>query len=1313
MITLFIALLSAWRVSSRICPSVDIRNSVEKLELLRGCRVVEGHVHIVLMERPEEADFRNVSLPELREITDYLMFYRVMGIQSVGQLFPNLTLIRGHTLFADYALVLYEVFDLSEVALTSLARVTRGAVRIEKNPSLCYVNTVNWDLIAKWDTLKNYVAKNKDATDCPGCQSNCPEGLCWSGSECQIQPESHCHPLCLGGCSGPGPRDCNSCQRLVTVDNECVEHCPLGTYQHLNRRCITREECTSIDLPSGASRGLRYHSSSGRAAKKYIIFNGTCIDSCPPGYEIDAAGTGCTLCAGGKCQKWCAGQNIENIAAAQILRGCTHIEGSLEISIKTGKPKIIFEELEENLGSIEEIEFYLKIVRSIPIVSLKFLRNLTTIRGIHPLPVGYTGGGDNYTLIVIENQNIQELWDLDSKPNFKILNGKVFFHHNPKLCLQHIHKFLSVIHYDKNVTNLEVGTDSNGDKFPCNATEIDVTVTYKSPHIIQINIPFLKISYDTSDLRYVIYYTPDPNGNMTMFDDFDQCSEHHWTTKDVSVDPSDNDFIKRGLQVNLTHLEPNTQYALYVTTYTIDRFGAKSAMLYETTLPSVPSELTQLVGFSNENSDIVLKWEGPKKVNGKMKEYIVTWSLLRYDESRIRLRNYCDHPISYISKNEATEPIIPQVAGIENECCAESNKRPQITKDGFEGLCSDYNHYQFPTGCYNSPLACESCFYSYVYSQPFEPIYHGMERERLNKTKIMLATNKHSDIGDERPRAMRVHVPGNSSGYTITNVLHYQDYLVTVRACREAHPDELNRSEDSRCSRTDIVTVRTRKRELADTISSVSYKVVNNTVLLAWEVPSKPNGMIVGFETEYHHADTDNINSITNCFTFSEYQSDNGILLVGLVPGGYEFRVRAISLAGRGPYTNYIYFEIANRSFSVFTILLVFATLSIAIIIVTVSCTIYQKKKHRPIEKLFTSANPDYQYVQDHWEIPREDVEIIRELGTGSFGKVYEGILKSKNIPCAIKTVHEDASAYDTNIFLSEASVMKSVSAAYHIVHLLGVVSTARPPLVLMELMSLGDLKTYLRSTRETRSPSTASMIRMSLQIGDGMTFMETMKFVHRDLAARNCMVNQDGIVKVGDFGMTRDVYETDYYRKNNTGLLPIRWMAPESLKDGVFTSQSDVWSFGVVLWEIVTLAEQPYQGSSNDQVLHDVIAGRKLNIPKHSPEVLKNIMISCWRRKPSQRMTFMQILHSLEYYHDEDFKKISYYYSQEAMGLRKASNDYVEMRSVEDPLLGLAQRSADYQKPGGVSLLLSKVRSLGKTERLSKIDESGPSFDC
>ncbi|XP_027132575.1 insulin-like growth factor 1 receptor [Larimichthys crocea] len=130
-------------------------------------------------------------------------------------------------------------------------------------------------------------------------------------------------------------------------------------------------------------------------------------------------------------------------------------------------------------------------------------------------------------------------------------------------------------------------------------------------------------------------------------------------------------------------------------------------------------------------------------------------------------------------------------------------------------------------------------------------------------------------------------------------------------------------------------------------------------------------------------------------------------------------------------------------------------------------------------------------------------------------------------------------------------------------------------------------------------------MIQMAGEIADGMSYLNANKFVHRDLAARNCMVAEDFTVKIGDFGMTRDIYETDYYRKGGKGLLPVRWMSPESLKDGVFTTMSDVWSFGVVLWEIATLAEQPYQGMSNEQVLRFVMEGGLLDKPDNCPDML------------------------------------------------------------------------------------------------------------
>ncbi|KAG8231627.1 hypothetical protein J437_LFUL012556 [Ladona fulva] len=140
-----------------MCQSVDIRNSVEHLERLRGCRVVEGFVQILLIDRASEENYTNISFPELREITGYLFLYRVNGLKTLEHLFPNLAVIRGHTLFYNYALVAFEVLSLQRIGLHSLTDILRGAVRFEKNPLLCFVHTIEWDLIAKNGKGEHYI----------------------------------------------------------------------------------------------------------------------------------------------------------------------------------------------------------------------------------------------------------------------------------------------------------------------------------------------------------------------------------------------------------------------------------------------------------------------------------------------------------------------------------------------------------------------------------------------------------------------------------------------------------------------------------------------------------------------------------------------------------------------------------------------------------------------------------------------------------------------------------------------------------------------------------------------------------------------------------------------------------------------------------------------------------------------------------------------------------------------------------------------------------------------------------------------------
>lgn len=216
----------------------------------------------------------------------------------------------------------------------------------------------------------------------------------------------------------------------------------------------------------------------------------------------------------------------------------------------------------------------------------------------------------------------------------------------------------------------------------------------------------------------------------------------------------------------------------------------------------------------------------------------------------------------------------------------------------------------------------------------------------------------------------------------------------------------------------------------------------------------------------------------------------------------------------------------------------------------------------------------------------------------------------------------------------------------------LGVCLLNEPQYIILELMEGGDLLTYLRKARRTtfHGPllTLVDLVDLCVDISKGCVYLEQMHFIHRDLAARNCLVSvkdytsPSRIVKIGDFGLARDIYKNDYYRKRGEGLLPVRWMAPESLMDGIFTTQSDVWSFGILIWEILTLGHQPYPAHSNLDVLNYVQTGGRLEPPRNCPDDLWNLMTQCWAQEPDQRPTFHKIQDQLQLFRNFSLNSIS-----------------------------------------------------------------------
>ncbi|KAJ8025574.1 Fibroblast growth factor receptor [Holothuria leucospilota] len=286
--------------------------------------------------------------------------------------------------------------------------------------------------------------------------------------------------------------------------------------------------------------------------------------------------------------------------------------------------------------------------------------------------------------------------------------------------------------------------------------------------------------------------------------------------------------------------------------------------------------------------------------------------------------------------------------------------------------------------------------------------------------------------------------------------------------------------------------------------------------------------------------------------------------------------------------------------------------------------------------------------LDPEWEFPSDRLTLGKTLGEGAFGKVVMGeavgiLSKETATQVAVKMLKPNATDRELADLLSEMDMMKLIGKHVNIINLLGCV-TQEGPFVIVEFAKHGNLRDFLRQRRppeygdekQVLLPGVEPLVNKDLisfafQVARGMDFLASKKCIHRDLAARNVLVAEDHIMKIADFGLARDVHYIDFYRKTTDGRLPVKWMAPEALFDRVFTMYSDVWAYGILLWEIMTLGGTPYPSVPVEQMFEFLRLGKRLDKPQNCSLEIYHLMRECWQTSPGQRPKFSELVEDLE----------------------------------------------------------------------------------
>ncbi|XP_040033984.2 tyrosine-protein kinase Mer [Gasterosteus aculeatus] len=458
---------------------------------------------------------------------------------------------------------------------------------------------------------------------------------------------------------------------------------------------------------------------------------------------------------------------------------------------------------------------------------------------------------------------------------------------------------------------------------------------------------------------------------------------------------------------------------------------------------------------------------------------------------------------------------------------------------------------------------------------------------------------------------------------------------------------------------------------------NVTAQLNESWLVIRWKPPpdDKINGILSGYDVIVRHGEKENKIHSYNTVAFVDVQEFNTT---------YSVEVAACTQAGSGMVSPRVWLFVpadksvvppssspGTRAPDSSTVVVV-VVVSIAVLLIIIPGAIYfrnrtstswfgrlfEGEKQQP----FVQYNTQRSYnrsaigvtfvnlgVSEELQAKLQDVMVARNLltigkilGEGEFGSVMEGHLRrpdGTSERVAVKTMKLDSfSQREIDEFLNEAACMKDFDHL-NVIKLLGVCMEEGAghfpkPMVILPYMSHGDLHSFLLRSRLGESPAflpTQTLLKFMVDIALGMEYLSGRNFLHRDLAARNCMLRDDLTVCVADFGLSKKIYSGDYYRQGRIAKMPVKWIAVESLADRVFTIKSDVWAFGVTMWEIATRGMTPYPGIQNHEIYDYLYEGNRLKQPGDCLDDLYELMYSCWRTDPLDRPSFPQLREMLE----------------------------------------------------------------------------------